>query len=164
MWWKRRIWWLWSMRWKNGFGCCAQYGESDGFGGCGQWSKNDWFGRCSQWHCGEGDGLSGFGKCIKNTAFVVQVEKKQKNGEKEEKREGFGTTICIICRSRPPTTCYTKFLHNYWPLNYTTIFHFRSLNDIAIYKTKFVHEKSWRKVGVGRTDRRTDGQTDTTQH
>ena len=43
--------------------------------------------------------------------------------------------------------CKTKFLHNYLPLNYICILHFRPLNVIAnmrpstIYKTKIVYKK-----------------------
>ena len=47
---------------------------------------------------------------------------------------------------------------SFMQLNYKRIFHFRSLNVIATYKTEFVYEKVNSKQG---SDGQADGETDT---
>ena len=87
----------------------------------------------------------------KMTALVVVVDPKH---------------ICQILHHRPLAICKTKFVNYFMQVNHS-IFHFRPLELVAIYKTKFVHRKSLHisnaqtdRRTTGQTDRRTDGQTD----
>ena len=66
--------------------------------------------------------------------------------------------ICQILHYRPLAICKTKFVNYFLQVNHS-ISHFRPLELVAIYKTKFVNRKISHVLG-GRTDGQKDRRTD----